>query len=166
MCEGCENFFRRKKGVIRAAAAARASRFVNVDDLMSDIYFRTLRWKQNNPDYEKVSKGFFYSVAKNLAIDADRKRSHLEQFDDDKHSLIYEGQISLEGENAGRVKEIIETLMEKVENPNDRDSLFSFLAGESISSIAARQGITCNAASVRRRRAIEKVANLVQSGGL
>jgi len=41
MCDGCNDFFRSKRGVIRAAAAAQASRFVLVDDLICDIYYRT-----------------------------------------------------------------------------------------------------------------------------
>mgnify|MGYP001467225310 FL=1 len=48
--------------------------------------------------------------------------------------------------------------MDELEDGNDRDALFSFLVGEPIASIAERQGITKNAASVRRRRAIERVA--------
>ena len=164
MCDGCNEFFRSKSGVIRAAAAAQASRFVLVDDLICDIYYRTLRWKRQTDDYLSASNSFFYTVAKNLAIDCTRKKSRQEQVDDERHEAVLKESVTLENEEAGRVREIIEVIMDNIERPEDRDALFSFLTGEPIPAIAERLGITSNAASVRRRRAIERAASLVNGG--
>ena len=164
MCDGCNDFFRSKRGVIRAAAAAQASRFVLVDDLICDIYYRTLRWKRQTDDYMSASNAFFYTVAKNLAIDCTRQRSRQEQFDDKRHEVLLTESVTLQNEEAERVKEMIEIIMDNIERPEDRDALFSFLTGEPIPVIADRLGITSNAASVRRRRAIERAASLVRNG--
>ena len=164
MCDGCNDFFRNKRGVIRAAAAAQASRFVLVDDLICDIYYRTLRWKRQTGDYMSASNAFFYTVAKNLAIDRTRQRSRQEQFDDERHEVLLTESVTLQNEEAERVREMIEIIMDNIERPEDRDALFSFLTGEPIPAIAERLGITSNAASVRRRRAIERAASLVSSG--
>jgi len=164
MCDGCNDFFRSKRGVIRAAAAAQASRFVLVDDLICDIYYRTLRWKRQTDDYMSASNAFFYTVAKNLAIDRTRQMSRQEQFDDEQHEVLLTESVKLQNEEAERVREMIEIIMHNIERPEDRDALFSFLTGEPIPAIAERLGITSNAASVRRRRAIERAASLVSSG--
>ena len=164
MCDGCNDFFRSKRGVIRAAAAAQASRFVLVDDLICDIYYRTLRWKRQTGDYMSASNAFFYTVAKNLAIDCARQRSRQEQFDDERHEVLLTESVTLQNEEAERVREMIEIIMDNIERPEDRDALFSFLTGEPIPAIAERLGITSNAASVRRRRAIERAASLVRNG--
>ena len=164
MCDGCNEFFRSKRGVIRAAAAAQASRFVLVDDLICDIYYRVLRWKRKTDEYMTASNAFFYTVAKNLAIDCARQRSRQEQFDDKRHDTLLAESVSLDNEEARRVQEMIEKIMDSIERPDDRDALFSFLAGEQIPTIAKRLGITSNAASVRRRRAIERAAKLVNRG--
>jgi RNA polymerase sigma factor (sigma-70 family) len=168
MCDGCEPFFQRKKGVIRAAAVAESNRFIDVEDLISDIYFRVLQWKQRTDSYLDVSNGLFYTVAKNLAIDCYRrglrKESRQVPYEEEQHESILSSEVSLEAENAARVREIVEKIMNSIERPEDRDALFSFLSGEPIPKIAERLGITPNAASVRRRRAIERAASLVQRG--
>lgn len=164
MCDGCNDFFRSKRGVIRAAAAAQANRFVVVDDLICDIYYRTLKWKRQTDEYMKATDAFFYTVARNLAIDCSRQRKRQEQFDDERHDAMLTEQVSLQSAEAERVREIIEKIMDNIERPEDRDALFSFLSGEPIPKIAERLGITTNAASVRRRRAIERAASLVQRG--
>ena len=72
--------------------------------------------------------------------------------------MLLTEQVSLETYQATTARELLTELMDELEDGNDRDALFSFLVGEPIASIAERQGITKNAASVRRRRAIERVA--------
>lgn len=164
MCDGCNDFFRSKRGVIRAAAAAQANRFVVVDDLICDIYYRTLKWKRQTDEYMKATDAFFYTVARNLAIDCSRQRKRQEQFDDERHDAMLTEHVSLQSAEAERVREIVEKIMDNIERPEDRDALFSFLSGEPIPKIAERLGITTNAASVRRRRAIERAAKLVNRG--
>lgn len=170
MCDGCQTFFENKKGVIRAAAAAEANRFTEIDDLVSDIYLRVLQWKRRTDDYISVKNGLFYTIAKNLAIDCYRKESklelHHEAYEEDRHETIFSEQVSLEAENATRVRELVNRILEKIERAEDRDALFSFLADEPIPAIAERLGISNNAASVRRRRAIERAASLMKNGRL
>ena len=158
MCDGCDAFFRSKKGVIRAAASTNVNRFTDVSELISDINFRVLRWKQRTEDFMEVKNSFFYTVAQNIAIDCKRKRSRQDQFDEGQHEVLLTEQVSLETYQATTARELLTELMDELEDGNDRDALFSFLVGEPIASIAERQGITKNAASVRRRRAIERVA--------
>ena len=110
-------------------------------------------------------KVFFYSVAKNLAIDADRQRSHLEQFDDDQHSLIYEGQISLRRKTQAELKEIIETLMEKVENPNDRD-LTLLVSCRRVHILNRCPSVLLVTSLCPSKTGDRKSGKLVQSGGL
>ena len=62
MCDGCDAFFRDKKGVIRAAAVANVNRFTQVSDLISDIQYRVLPWKPRTDDYIGVSDGFLFDV--------------------------------------------------------------------------------------------------------
>ena len=54
--------------------------------------------------------------------------------------------------------------MDEIESKDDQDALFSFLADEPIPAIAERLGISRNAASVRRRRAIERAASKFREG--
>ena len=157
MCEGCDAFFRSKEGVIRAAALSKVNRFTDLSDLISDINYRVLRWKQRTEDFMQVKKSFFYTVAQNIAIDCARQRFRQEQFDEGEHEVLLTEQVSLETYQATTARELLTELMDELEDGNDRDALFSFLVGEPIASIAERQGITKNAASVRRRRAIERV---------
>ena len=168
MCDGCQTFFKSKKGVIRAAAAAEANRFTEIDDLISDIYLRVLQWKRRTDDYISVKNGLFYTIAKNLAIDCYRKGSRQELYqvalETEHQEAILSEHVSLEAEGAARQREILAKILDKMERAEDRDALFSFLTDEPIPEIAKRLGITNNAASVRRRRAIERAASLVRNG--
>ena len=164
MCDGCDAFFRDKKGVIRAAAVANVNRFTQVSDLISDIQYRVLKWKRRTDDYMRVSDGFFYTVAQNLAIDCKRQRSRQVQYDDDQHEARLTEQVGLETEAATRTRELLEKIMDEIESGDDRDALFSFLADEPIPAIAERLGISRNAASVRRQRAIKRVAAKYRQG--
>ena len=65
MCDGCDAFFRSKKGVSRAAATTNVNRFTDVSELISDINFRVLRWKQRTEDHGSKNS-FFYTVAQNI----------------------------------------------------------------------------------------------------
>ena len=168
MCDGCQSFFSSKKGVIRAAAVSEANRFIEIEDLISDIYLRVLQWKQRTEDYISVPNSLFYTVAKNLAIDCYRKGSRQELYrvalETEHQEAILSEHVSLEAEGAARQREILAKILDKMERAEDRDALFSFLTDEPIPEIAKRLGITNNAASVRRRRAIERAASLVRDG--
>ena len=91
---------------------------------------------------------------------------HHEAYEEDRHETIFSEQVSLEAENATRVRELVNQILEKIDRAEDRDALFSFLADEPIPAIAERLGISNNAASVRRRRAIERAASLMKNGRL
>ena len=155
---GLRCVFRSKEGVIRAAALSKVNRFTDLSDLISDINYRVLRWKQRTEDFMHVKKSFFYTVAQNIAIDCARQRfRYQEQFDEGDHEVLLTEQANLETDEASRARELLAEIMDELEDGDDRDALFSFLVDEPIASIAERQGITKNAVSVRRRRAIERV---------
>ena len=164
MCDGCDTFFRSKRGVIRAAAVNNVNKFTQVSDLISDIQYRVLQWKRRTDDYMQVSNGFFYTIAQNLAIDCKRQRSRQVQYDEDKHEALLTEQVSLETEATNRARELLQKVMDEIESKDDQDALFSFLADEPIPAIAERLGISRNAASVRRRRAIERAASKFREG--
>ena len=164
MCDGCDAFFRSKRGVIRAAAVANVNRFTEVSDLISDIQYRVLQWKRRTDDFMLVSNGFFYTVAQNIAIDCKRQRSRQVQYDESEHEKLLTEQVSLETRDAIRIKELLTKIMDELETGNDRDALLSFLADEPISAIAERLGVSTNAVSVRRRRAIERIAAKCRRG--
>ena len=113
MCDGCDAFFRSKKGVIRAAASTNVNRFTDVSELISDINFRVLRWKQRTEDFMEVKNSFFYTVAQNIAIDCKRKRSRQDQFDEGQHEVLLTEQVSLETYQATTARELLAELMDE-----------------------------------------------------
>ena len=96
-------------------------------------------------------------MAQNIAIDCARQRFRQEQFDEGEHEVLLTEQANLETDEVSRARELLAEIMDELEDGDDRDALFSFLVDEPIASIAERQGITKNAVSVRRRRAIERI---------
>ena len=75
MCDGCQEFFKKHAGVVKAAALAHASAFVDYADLAQMVFVKVLEWKQKQIDPIEISPGFLYTIASNLAISEWRKRN-------------------------------------------------------------------------------------------
>ena len=50
MCDGCQEFFKKHAGVVKAAALAHASAFVDYADLAQMVFVKVLEWKQKQID--------------------------------------------------------------------------------------------------------------------
>ena len=77
MCDGCQEFFKKHAGVVKAAALAHASAFVDYADLAQMVFVKVLEWKQKQIDPIEISPGFLYTIASNLAISEWQRRGKL-----------------------------------------------------------------------------------------
>ena len=87
MCDGCREIFRKYKNVIRGAALTNVNRFLETDELISQINFKFFSWKKNQVGEIRVNNSFFYTIAKNSVINEFNKNKNI-SFED--HEILSE----------------------------------------------------------------------------
>ena len=160
MCDGCQEFFKKHAGVVKAAALAHASAFVDYADLAQMVFVKVLEWKQKQIDPIEISPGFLYTIASNLAISEWRKRKREAQLEP-QHLDVYENRIDPDKETNPEIKILVDQIMSKIKDPRDKDAVFSWYTDEPLGAFASRHDLTKANASVVRFRAVKRLSNEV-----
>ncbi len=160
MCNGCGDIFKKYAGVIKAAAMTHSNAFVEYADLTQMIFVRLIEWKNKQNGPIDLKPGFFYTVASNLAISEYRKRKNESQLDD-SHQKIYQTLVDPKSDSNPEAKLLIEEILAKVDDPRDKDAVFSWYTDEPIEAFADRHSVSKSGASVLRFRAIQRLRHLI-----
>ena len=112
MCDGCQDFFNKHAGVVKAAALAHATAYVDYNDLAQMIFLKVLEWKRKQVNPVEVSPGFFYTIASNLAVSEWRKRKKDKQLDP-QHLEVLQLHIDPSKESNPELKLLIKQILEQ-----------------------------------------------------
>ena len=160
MCNGCTDIFIKFKKVIRGAALTYANSFVEADDLIGIINLKFFSWKKKQEGDLNLRNAFFYTIAKNAAIDQISTEDN--ELHDEHQNLI---QNVFFGDDLNNVekKYLVDQILMKV-SPSEKDALISVANKETINEYKTRNNIEkTNSAIKRRRRAVEGAANRINS---
>ncbi len=160
MCIGCKEIFLKFKNTIRGAALTYASSFVEADDLVGIINLKFFSWKKNQDGKLNLKNAFFYTIAKNAAIDQTKEEDT--ELYDQHHDVIDKVHFGNSLNNIEK-KYLVDQILMKV-NPSERDALLSVANKETIGEYKTRNDIKkTNSAIKRRRRAVEAAAIRINS---
>ena len=122
MCDGCQEFFKKHAGVVKAAALATPVRLLI-----------TLTWRKwslskcSNGNKSKLIQskcpGFLYTIASNLAISEWRKCKREAQLEP-QHLDVYENRIDPDKGNKSRDQILVDQIMSKVKDPRTKMQSF------------------------------------------
>ena len=160
MCNGCRDIFIKFKKVIRGAALTHANSFVEADDLIGIINLKFFSWKKNQEGDLNLRNSFFYTIAKNAAIDQiSEENNELHDAHEDLIQNVFFG----DSLNNVEKKYLVDQILMKV-SPSEKDALISVANKETINEYKTRNNIEkTNSAIKRRRRAVEGAANRINS---
>ena len=80
---------------------------------------------------------------------------------DDNHQKIYQTLIDPKSGSNPEAKLLIEEILAKVDDPRDKDAVFSWYTDEPIEAFANRHSVSKSGASVLRFRAIKRLRHLI-----
>ena len=165
MCGTCEVYINKNYKTIRKASLKYKSGFEETNDLINTVVAKFLVWKKNKQKANEeisVEVGFFYTIAKNAAIDS--KTIKTVNFEEEvgayetnaNNSVIHENLIAktkfLSSENHALIMKYLDNLDE-----DEKDALLSVVTDESPEDYQIRNDIpVLNTAVKRRRRAFQK----------
>ncbi len=158
MCDGCTQIFIKFKKVIRGAALTHANSFVAADDLIGIINLKFFAWKKNQKGQINLKNAFFYTIAKNAAIDQieDEDKRLYNEHEDLLNTVYFSEKL-----NDVETKYLVEQILMSVEN-HERDALISVINNETVKEFCERNKIEKqNTGIKKRRRAIEAAANRI-----
>jgi len=166
MCGTCEIYINKNYKTIRKASLKYKSGFEETNDLINTVVAKFLVWKKNKQKSNEeisVEVGFFYTIAKNAAIDSKTIKTvnfeeEVEAYETNanNNSVIHENLIAKtkfsSPENHALIMKYLDALDEQ-----EKDALLSVVTDESPEDYQARNDIpVLNTAVKRRRRAFQK----------
>lgn len=165
MCGTCEVYINENYNTIRKASLKHKRGYDEVNDLINTVIVKFLVWKKNKQKANEeisIEVGFFYTIAKNAAIDTQTQNTvnieeEIEAYETNaNNSVIHENLIAKtkfsSPENHALIMKYLDALDE-----NEKDALLSVVTDESPEDYQARNDIpVLNTAVKRRRRAFQK----------
>ena len=165
MCGTCEVYINENYKTIRKASLKYESGFEETNDLINTVVVKFLVWKKNKEAKDEeisIKDGFFYTIAKRAAIDAQTQNTvnieeEIEGYETNaNNSVIHENLIAKtkfsSPENHALIMKYLDVLDEQ-----EKDALLSIVTNEPPEDYQVRNDIpVLNTAVKRRRRAFQK----------